>query len=109
MKDLTRRDFVSNSILAGAAAAALPFSRVRGANSDIRVAAVGVRGRGGGLAREFHDLDGVRLVALCDVDGTELAKRVKEFKDRNAKVDGYEDFRRMLRDKSIDVVAVGTP
>ncbi len=109
MKDLTRRDFVRSSVAAGAAAAALPFSKVRGANTDIRVAAVGVRGRGGGLAREFHDLDGVRVVALCDVDGNALAKRVKEFKDRNAKVDSYEDFRRMLEDKSIDVVTVGTP
>ncbi len=108
MKDLTRRDFVKSSVVAGAAAA-MPFSNVRGANQDIRAAVVGVRGRGGGLAREFHDLDGVRVVALCDVDGEALDKRVKEFKDRNAKVDGYEDFRRMLKDKSIDVVAVATP
>jgi len=76
MKGLTRRDFVRSSVAAGAAAA-LPLSNVRGANSDIRVAVVGVRGRGGGLAREFHDLDGVRVVALCDVDGDALAKRVK--------------------------------
>ena len=107
MKDLTRRDFVKSSIAAGTAAA-LPFSRVRGANEDIRVAAVGIRGRGG-LVSEFHALDGVRVVALCDVDGSAQDKRVKEFTDRNEKVTGYYDFRRMLEDRSIDVVAVATP
>ncbi len=108
MKDLTRRDFVKSSVAAGAVAA-LPFSNVRGANEDIRVAVVGIRGRGGGLVSEFHALDGVRVVALCDVDGGELGKRVKKFTDRNEKVTGYGDFRHMLEDKSIDVVAVATP
>ena len=108
MKGLTRRDFVKSSVAAGASAA-LPFSNVRGANSDIRVAVVGIRGRGGSLVREFHDLDGVRVVALCDVDGSALEKRMKEFTDRNEKVTGYGDFRRMLEDKSIDVVVVATP
>ncbi|MHC4298342.1 MAG: Gfo/Idh/MocA family protein, partial [Planctomycetota bacterium] len=108
MKSLTRRDFVKSSVAAGAVAA-LPLSKVRGANGDIRAAAVGIRGRGGGLAREFHDLDGVRVVALCDVDGSALDKRVKEFADRDQKVQAYRDFRRMLEDKSIDVVAIATP
>ena len=55
------------------------------------------------------DLKGVRVVALCDVDRSAMDKRVKEFKDRNEKVAGYEDYRRMLEDKSIDIVAIGTP
>ena len=108
MTGFTRRDFVRSSVAAGAVAA-LPFSKVRGANEDIRAAVVGIRGRGGGLIEEFHDLDGVRVVALCDVDGSALGKRVKEFTDRNEKVDAYEDYRRMLDDKSIDVVAIATP
>ena len=108
MKSMTRRDFVKSSVTTGAVMA-LPFSRARGANGEIRAAAAGIRGRGGGLARELHGVEGVRLVALCDVDGEALDKRVKEFKDRNAKVDAYEDYRRMLDDKSIDVVAIATP
>ncbi|MBL7187783.1 MAG: Gfo/Idh/MocA family oxidoreductase [Phycisphaerae bacterium] len=108
MRDLTRRDFVKGSVAAGAAAA-LPLANVRGANEDIRVAVVGIHGQGGGLVREFHDIDGVRVVALCDVDGGALDKRVKEFTDRNEKVTGYGDFRHMLEDKSIDVVAIATP
>jgi len=108
MKSLTRRDFVKSSAVAGVTLA-MPFSKVRGANGDIRVGVAGIRGRGGGLIKEFHDLAGVQVVALCDVDGGVLDKRVKEFKDRNEKIDGYGDYRRMLEDKSIDVVAVATP
>jgi predicted dehydrogenase len=87
----------------------VPFSRARGANDTIRVGVAGIRGRGGGLANEFNDLEGVRLVALCDVDSKILDKRVKEFKDRNTNVVGYGDYRRMLEDKSINVVAIATP
>jgi len=88
---------------------AMPFSKVRGANGGIRVGVAGIHGRGGSLIREFHSLPGVQVVALCDVDGSVLAKRVKEFTDRNEKVEGFQDYRRMLEDKSIDVVAVATP
>jgi predicted dehydrogenase len=108
MNDLTRRDFVKSTAAVGAAMA-MPFSKVRGANDDLRVGVAGIRGRGDGLANEFNDLDGVRLVALCDVDSEVLDKRVKQFKDRNQTVAGYNDYRRMLEDKSIDIIAIATP
>jgi predicted dehydrogenase len=88
---------------------AIPFSKVRGANDDLRVGVAGIRGRGDGLANEFNDLDGVRLVALCDVDNEVLDKRVKQFKDRDQTVAGHVDYRRMLEDKSIDIIAIATP
>jgi len=108
MKSITRRDFVKSSI-AGGLALATPFSRVRGANDDLRVAVAGIRGRGWGLVGGFHDAAGVRVVALCDVDEKVLDGRVKRFKDRNEKVDAYIDCRKMLEDKSIDIVAIATP
>ena len=108
MKRLTRREFMAGSVAAGAALA-VPFSKVRGANDTIRMAVAGVRGRGGSLAREFNDLEGVRVVAGCDVDQSVLDKRIKEFKGRNMKITGYGDYRRMLEDQSIDIVAVATP
>jgi predicted dehydrogenase len=87
----------------------MPFSKTRGANDDLRVGVAGIRGRGNGLANEFNDLDGVRIVALCDVDSNVLEQRVKQYKDRNQSVKGYGDYRRMLEDKSIDIIAVATP
>lgn len=91
------------------AALAVPFSRVRGANGDIRVAAVGVRGRGQGLISSFHNTPGVRVVALCDVDRNVLDREVKRFSDRNEPIKGYNDYRQMLKDKSLDVVCIATP
>ncbi|MHC4751993.1 MAG: Gfo/Idh/MocA family oxidoreductase [Planctomycetota bacterium] len=108
MKNLTRRDFVKSSAAVGAALA-MPFSKARGANDDIRVGVAGIRGRGDGLVSEFHSLEGVRVVALCDVDGSVLKDRVKQFKERSGKVDGYIDYRKMLEDKSIDIIAIATP
>ncbi|MHC4680996.1 MAG: Gfo/Idh/MocA family protein [Planctomycetota bacterium] len=94
MKTLTRRDFVKRSAIAGAA---------------LRLAVAGIRGRGRGLAGEFNSLPGVRLVAVCDVDGNVLQQQVKKFRDDNIDVRGYGDHRRMLEDKSIDVLAIATP
>jgi len=108
MKGITRRDFVKSSMAAGVGMA-LPFSRVRGANDEIRVGVAGIRGRGGGLISEFHRMAAVRVVALCDVDGNVLDREVKKFKDRNEKVDAYIDCRKMLEDKSINVISIATP
>jgi predicted dehydrogenase len=108
MKRLTRRDFMKSSAIASATLA-IPFSKVRGANDILRMGVAGIHGRGWSLAREFNDLDSVQVVALCDVDQSTLDKRVKEFADRNQKVSAYGDYRRMLEDKSIDIVAIATP
>ena len=108
MKNITRRDFVKSSIAGGLALAA-PFSRVRGANDDLRVAVAGIRGRGGGLTGDFHDVAGARVVALCDVDEKVLESQVNKFKERNEKVAAYFDYKKMLEDKSIDIVVIATP
>jgi predicted dehydrogenase len=108
MKNITRRNFVKSSLATGAALA-MPFSRVRGANSDIRVAAAGINGRGRGLIGNFHNTPGVRVVALCDADRNILDREVKKFKDRNERIKGYSDYRQMLKDKSLDVVCIATP
>lgn len=95
--------------MAVSVALALPFSRARGANDSIGVAVVGMNGRGRALSGSFHDVAGVRVVALCDVDGNVLDREVKKLKDRGENVNTYTDYRRMLEDKSIDAVAVATP
>ncbi|MHC4482951.1 MAG: Gfo/Idh/MocA family oxidoreductase, partial [Planctomycetota bacterium] len=108
MKNITRRDFVKGSIAAGAALA-LPFSRVLGANNDIRVGVVGFRGQGSGHIERFLKIPGVRVVALCDVDRDIVAREVRKFEDRNEKVDVYADVRKMLEDKNIDAISTATP
>jgi predicted dehydrogenase len=115
MTKLTRRDFIKSSLATAAGigiTTSLPttvWSKVVGANDDIRVAVVGFRSQGAGHIERFHDLQGVRVVALCDADKAILDREVKKFKDRNEKVDAYLDVRRLLDDKNIDAVVTATP
>ncbi|MBM3858684.1 MAG: Gfo/Idh/MocA family oxidoreductase [Verrucomicrobia bacterium] len=108
---ISRRSFLSASITA-AAAFSVPrwtWAAPAGANSDIRVAVVGIRGRGKSHISGFSGLPGVRIVALCDVDSDELAKGVASFEKKNQKVQGYTDIRKLLENKDIDVVSIATP
>lgn len=116
MRGITRRDFMKSSMAAGAALALQgcatslpPFSRVRGANDDIRVAVVGFRGKGAQHIGIFDNLDGVRVVALCDADENILNREVKKFKERNKKVAAYSDVRKVLDDKNIDAIVTAAP
>jgi predicted dehydrogenase len=95
--------------LAAGAALAVPFSRVQGANNDIRVGVVGFRGQGGGHIKRFIGIPGVRVVALCDVDREVIAGQVKKFEERNEPVAVYTDVRKMLEDKNIDAISTATP
>ncbi len=92
-----------------------PFSRVRGANDDIRVAMVGVGsnvkvgGIGKQMIRSIRKIPGVRIVALCDPERAHLYPEVQKFKDRKEKCDAYVDIRKLLDNKDIDAIIVGTP
>jgi predicted dehydrogenase len=110
MSKVTRRDFIKSSLAAGVTMTLLsPYSRVRGANDDIRLAIVGVGGQGSGHIDYFRKLAGVRVVALCDADKDHLDKRVEDFKKRNETVEGYIDVRKLLEDKNIDAITTATP
>jgi predicted dehydrogenase len=101
---------MKRSVAVGAAAIATrPFARVLGANDEIRAAVVGFNKRGGGHIRSLRDSDGVRVVALCDVDDHVIADKVKDFEERNQKVTVYHDYRKMMDDNSIDVISTATP
>ncbi len=109
---ITRRTFIQTAA-SGAAVASLPLAAVarsiRGVNQDIRVGVVGLNGRGGSHINGFRRLEGVRVVALCDVDRSILARNVERFDRREESVKGYVDFRRMLDDDEIDAVSIATP
>ena len=111
MKAISRRTFMKRTLAAGAGAAVAgaPFAKVLGANDAIRVAVIGFNGRGRGHIRGFNELEGARVTALCDVDDKVVARAVAEFEKRNQKVRVYQDYRRMMEDKQIDVVSIATP
>ena len=108
---LTRRTLLKGSLAGAGAAVALPASswaKAPGANNDVRVAIVGVGGKGRQHAGVFHRLKGVRVVALCEVDAGRLGGAMKGFKG-SGKPKAVVDFRKILDDKSIDAIATATP
>ncbi len=114
----TRRDFLklSSKALATAAVAAPYFLRAQGANERIRVACVGVGGKGGGDSQQAYNVGG-EIVAICDVDANTLTKKNEDFKkaatkdNRTYDAKMYGDWRKMfdqMGDK-IDAVTCSTP
>ncbi len=110
MSKLNRRDFMKSSVMAGAAVAmAAPYSKVRGANDEIRIAVVGVGGQGSGHCKYFNNAKGARVVAVCDADQGHIDRRVDDFKKNGQTIKGYKDVRELLEDKGIDAITSATP
>ena len=115
---LNRRDFIKSSLL-GAGALALPSwlnqvhaqatDRPMGANGDIRVAVIGIRGQGNSHINDLLKIPGTRIVALCDVDSAVLRQRVAELEKKEVKVKAYTDMRALFDDPEIDAVSMATP
>lgn len=105
---LNRRKFIYGAT-AGVAGvlSAKSWSQVARANSDIRVAVVGFKGRGGDHIGNFRKINGVRVAALCDADQEVLGNEMN--KSGSATATPYTDIRRLLEDKDIDVVSIATP
>ena len=125
MNKLDRRSFLKSSLLTTASLGLLPAlgaednakrkarapaaSRATGANSDIRFAVVGFGGRGMSHIQGLREVEGTRMVALCDVDSKILDREVKKYRDLGEKIESYTDIRKLLENKDIDVVSFATP
>lgn len=96
MSTTSRRAFV---------AMAASSARILGANDRIRGAAIGLGGRGAYLTANFKEL-GVEMAAVCDVWEP---RRASGLKAASTGARAYDNYRRMLEDKSIDVVVIATP
>jgi len=83
--------------------------QILGANTDIRVGVVGLNGQGKAHIEGFRKLEGVRVVALCDVDREVLGKAAMAFQKRGEQVEAFTDVRRFLEFRDLDAVVVATP
>ena len=111
MSTSNRRSFLKTSAV-GAAALAAPAFRASAAspNETFRVACMGIRGRGRGLLYGFAELPEAEVTTVCDVDTRLFEERVKKVEELQGKRPKTEtDFRRLLDDKSIDAIVMGTP
>jgi predicted dehydrogenase len=109
----SRRNFIrsASAIVAGAGlVSALPSSLRAMAPSDrLNVAAIGINGMGWNDLNAILKNPAARCVALCDVDKNVLDKRVADLTQRGYQVKAYSDYRKLLEDKDIDAVVIGTP
>ena len=115
----TRRNFIKNTSLTfagltigpGIYAAAPDRKPKKLAPSDqLKIGVIGCKGMGFSNLRRHLEVNGTECIALCDVDQNVLEERAGQV----AKMQGkkpllYGDYRRMLENKDIDYIIVGTP
>ena len=111
---MNRRSFLKGALVTAAAGSLSPrsWSQVGGANSYVRVAVVGINGRGGGHISELSQMEGVRIAGLCDVDQRVLEARTKALakadKYQDARIENYQDARKLLENRNIDAITIAT-
>jgi len=104
---MDRRHFLMGSVAAGSA---LQSSALASPNDTVRVACVGVRGRGRSHIRAYSQMPNVEIAAVCDIDESVLNARLGDIeKAKGKRPTGYTDLRKLLEDKSIDAISIATP
>jgi len=113
-----RRKFIKDGVTALSGAgltSSIPFimpNRHRGiAPSDqINIGLIGCRSRGFAVLKNHLKVPGVNCVAICDIDESILSKRGEELENSTGiKPVQYKEFRRLIADKNLDAVIIGTP
>ena len=102
-----RRAFLGE-LAAGAAAWSSPglaSSRVIGANDRIGFALIGSGARGKEIFHAALECKNVEPVAVADV----YTRRLDEVKAIAPGIHAYQDYRKLLEDKAVDVVLIATP
>lgn len=131
-KHTTRRKFITKTgivtagvTLGASTMTAASYNRIIGANEKIRTGFIGIGNRGSQLLNLFMMQPDVEVAALCDIyepyllrDRTKVDQRYlnvipgqvpkmgEVFPNKPAL---YNDYRKLLADKSIDAVCIATP
>ena len=125
MKSRNRRQFLKESVGAvGAAASVNALSstgakgqsaqsqdKIAGANDRIRAGLIGCGGQGRADLSKMLKIKGIECVALCDVDDGQAQRALKMVGTEAAQTPALvtRDFRKVLDQKDVDVVIIGTP
>jgi predicted dehydrogenase len=111
----SRRRFLASSAAAGSLLLASPRTQasVRSANDRVRIAVLGLNGRGKAHLSGYMGLDNVEIAAVVDPDSEVLGRTLKMLDKKAGKATAtpaaLADFRRVLDDKSIDAVSIAAP
>jgi len=120
MARISRRRLIEDSFFAAAIAAVAgaptrawareSTGRQLGPNDTIRIAVLGVHGRGMNHVEAYASMKDVQVAAICDPDSNTFANAVKAVESRGGKTPiTVQDVRRLLDDDSIDAVSIATP
>jgi len=112
----TRRDFIRQTALMGAGLSVSPFFikagvNTVGANDKIGVGVIGCNGQGFSNLRAFFRNPEIECIAIADIDDAVLnrqaavAEKISSKKVPNL----YKDWRKVIDNKDIDIVIIGTP
>ena len=102
----TRREFLQTAGVLATSSALFSPERVFAANDTIRVGCIGVGGRCRKLMESLRTIPGVKITTLCDIWDHPIGL-AKPLADDKAVV--VKDWQRVLDDKHIDAVVIGTP
>ncbi|RPI89426.1 MAG: gfo/Idh/MocA family oxidoreductase, partial [Planctomycetaceae bacterium] len=119
MTHLSRREFLENSMLTTAAAAlagsaartALALEQSSSPGEKLRIAVLGLNGRGQDHLGGFMRRKDCEVVAVCDPDSEVGHKKGVEVVEKatGKKPVYHQDLRAVMDDKSIDIVTIATP
>jgi len=111
----TRRGFIRNTALAAAGLTIAPSlgasSKIVAPGDRINVGVIGCNGQGFSDLAAFLENPEVECIALCDIDDSVLERRAGNVEKMRGKKPAnlYKDWRKLIDNKDIDVVIVGTP
>jgi predicted dehydrogenase len=120
MDVFSRREFLERSAIISAAAAALgtgaaalaqnrPAAAAQG--DKLRVAVVGVNGRGMSAVGGFLNKNvNCEIVTVCDCDEAVVGNAMKRIESAQGKAPKFEkDIRKVMADKDVNIVSIATP
>ena len=112
---VNRRDFIKATAASGVGLmlterAAPLYAATRSPSDTLRVAVMGVNGRGAVHAKTFASLANVEVSHVCDVDSKALAACMKDLSQTNGRsAKAIADFRHALDDKTVDAISIAAP
>ena len=116
----SRREFLDRSAILTAAVAAgsqtvtaaeEPEPARRGSSNDkLRVAVIGVHGRGMSHVAGFAGKNNCEVATICDCDEAVVKRAIGAVEKAQKTAPKFErDIRKVMEDKSIDIVSIATP
>ncbi|MDR2497072.1 MAG: Gfo/Idh/MocA family oxidoreductase [Tannerellaceae bacterium] len=116
---MDRRNFLQKSVITAAGIGISPlvghsYASALGSSAPsnkVRVGLIGCRSQGYSNLNVFLDYPEVECVALCDVDENWLSRRAADVEKKTGRKPAalYKDWRRLIDNKNIDAVIIGTP